>query len=440
MNTPLYEKIINKGHYEIVAAYSQKQRFINLIEDSLFDLIKEIVGTDVYTNLKQCGLTSMHKFVNPDLINIIQDRLSEHIKLDMLDITNLFSKEILGLNSEFYQDLMVISRIKFPFEIARTSRVSYADYNTHRGRISFAKPPELTSGYHHNLPFPAWAHGPHADSWFGHSYDGINLWWAYDGVNSKSGMTFYPEFVGDDSLPVHDEPPYLTKDYPLSMPVFFDLNKGDVIAFNSETLHGTRLNHSDLTRISISTRINPARPRFGRDQFRHVKLWVKSSNMAAFLEAGKTNALPTVEASHNIHKDVKSGNELDKLIFIAKKEDFGNSQGKLGNTCEKSLNLPVKIVDNRLASDDLKLGEKVQLNIKKRKVIIARTTKGLFAVSGICPHVGYNLIAGAHDDNELVCSGHGVAYKWKDGKSECSNYKLTSFLVWESNGNIVYEV
>ena len=34
------------------------------------------------------------------------------------------------------------------------------------------------------------------DTWYGHSYDGINLWWSIDGVNEDNTIILYPEMFG----------------------------------------------------------------------------------------------------------------------------------------------------------------------------------------------------------------------------------------------------
>ena len=38
--------------------------------------------------------------------------------------------------------------------------------------------------YHGDLPTLARSHGPHIDTWYGHSFDGFNVWLSIDGVNA----------------------------------------------------------------------------------------------------------------------------------------------------------------------------------------------------------------------------------------------------------------
>ena len=36
--------------------------------------------------------------------------------------------------------------------------------------------------YFKNLPVPCYGHSPHRDTWFGHTYGALNLWWSISGV------------------------------------------------------------------------------------------------------------------------------------------------------------------------------------------------------------------------------------------------------------------
>lgn len=424
----MYRRIVEQGEYKVFNSYPIKSEFVSFIETELVSIIESFdkLAADA---VRRDGLTSMHLYVSPDKVIELQDKLSERIKVRMLGYSARVAREVLNMGEDFYLDLMVISRIKFPFDIARKSTLSYMDYSKYRGRTNFTKPPEMTSGYHNNLPFPAWCHGTHADSWFGHSFDGINLWWGVAGVTKESGMTFYPDYIGSNTYPLHEEPPYLAKEFPLPKPTFFDLDPGDLIAFNSDTLHGTRVNHSPYTRVSISTRLNPKRPRFSPHQFRHVKLWVHSSNLKAFTEAS-VHGVPSIEDSHRIHGSSQS--PLDEFIFVAPKEDSGN-----GNTCKKTLPLEVQVIEalgNRV-NVDLPVGKKVLVKLSGRDVVLSRTTKGLRAVSARCPHVGYNLAYGGHDDDSIYCPGHGLAFDWNTGESACG-FRVRTLSVHEDSDGI----
>lgn len=442
---PFYKEVIEQGAYKVVTDWSKKDELIQYIKDEALKVIGAVAGEGAAKGVQENGLTAIHKFVSPDYRVDIQDRLAEAIKVRMLEYTLDFSREALGLKGDFYMDLMVIARVHFPFEVAKKSSMSYLDYSAKRGRTSFQVPPEKTSGFHKDLPFPAWAHGPHADSWFGHSFDGINLWWGIDGVTERSGMTFYPDYVGDNAIPVHDEPPYLAKDFPLPKPVFFDADPGAVIVFNSDTLHGTRVHSADVTRVSLSTRINPLKPRFNEEKFRHVKLWLRTQDIPKFVEAAKTAALPNIEESHKDAAKAGKGFAVENLIFNASKEDFGNEEGVLGNTCKKKLSLVLRVLDaaidennviNLGLSDRVELGEKVLVRAGNQQIALARTKSGLRALSAICPHVGYNLAAGGHDDEKVFCNGHGLGFDWATGRSECSGFAAQTYRVLDSDSGI----
>lgn len=439
MSQSLYKQIVSNGDYQVVETYAGKDAMVEFVTSALIEAIESVAGEATAKALRAAGAEHMHEFVDPDMVTNLQTILDDKLKAPLLRITKSLAKESLGLGDDFYLDLKVISRIKFPFEVARKSKVGYLDYAKEQGRTTFQKPPELTIGYHRNLPFPAWAHGPHADSWFGHSYDGINLWWAIAGVTEESGMTFYPDYVGDDSLPVIEEPPYLVKDHPLPKPVFFNLNPGDVIAFNSDTLHGTRVNFSGKTRFSLSTRINPEAPRFNLEQFRHVQYWVKSDDLEKMLGF----AVPTGEQS--LRTDSAFDMKSNPHITIAKKEDKGTCEGVFGNSCKKSLVIPsAKVVFETWEDGQVCLGdvhkldenEKLLVQVGKENIVVARTSKGLRALAAICPHIGYNLGYGGHDDAHVYCNGHGLAFDWDTGKSGSELYKVKTYSVEETKNGI----
>ena len=125
---------------------------------------------------------------------------------------------------------------------------------------------------------PARAHGPHVDTWYGHSYDGMNLWWSIDGVNADNTVILYPEMFG---RPLKYDPKsmYVAPGVPLSKPHHVEMCPGQLLIFNPETLHGTQVNVSNDTRIALTTRLNPGQPRFNDDAPFNFEHWFVSTDL-----------------------------------------------------------------------------------------------------------------------------------------------------------------
>jgi nitrite reductase/ring-hydroxylating ferredoxin subunit len=84
----------------------------------------------------------------------------------------------------------------------------------------------------------------------------------------------------------------------------------------------------------------------------------------------------------------------------------------------------------------IKAGEKLAVDLANVKLLIFRDGAELRAVSRTCPHLGVDVADGSHDESQVFCPGHGIAYRWRDGTSKCDAYKLRMFKAFESDGMI----
>jgi len=448
---PIFEQIVREGKYFVIKDFSFKKELAELMRNAFLEAVDRVSGEETGRLVRRAGLSQMHKFIDPDHVIDLQDLASQLLKTPMLRYTGRFAQEMLGMNDDFYLDIMTIARIKTPFEFARKSSMSYLDYSRKKGRTEFKRDPALTYGYHRDLPFPSWAHGPHSDTYFGHSYDGINLWWSVDGVTEENGMVFYPQIICDDGIPVLEEPPYLGPGVPMPLPRFFNLGAGDVIAFNSDTLHATRVNLSDVTRVSYSTRLNPWKPRFDQKNFRQVKLWIHSRELKKLDEGGRYK-LPDNEACHKISNAPGELPREDLEILVVPKEDPGNLEGKKGSTYQTHYSCERKVIECGLEfkpetalsicnSSEISESEKVLVRFANNmQFVLARVEGKLTAINSKCPHLGYDLIDGAHEGSTLICPGHGIAFDLCTGKSRSDLFQLAVFPIREEQGRVIVEV
>jgi nitrite reductase/ring-hydroxylating ferredoxin subunit len=361
-------------------------------------------------------------------------------------------RDDLGLEGEFFVDDLIMFRIHYPYAIAREARAVFqpgidwprtlrralADLGSlhmvgNRLRdfwkrrvgdwLGFREPAlryDAPRYYHKGLPSPARSHGPHIDTWYGHSYDGINLWLSVAGVNRDNTVILYPELFGH---PVAYDPRsmYVAAGIPLPAPVKVELSPGQLLLFNPEMLHGTQVNVSDETRFAITTRLNPRQPRFDPKADFHFQHWHSSKD----LEAGRTRRLrvfPKTKYRGSPSVPVR------KAPWIARSAVLRSGQrlrrGAAVDLCD---------------SEALPVGEKMAVDLANARILLVRTASGLHALSRRCPHMGIDLIDGHHDETRVFCPGHGVAYSLEDGTSTCPLFVLRTWRASDVDGRIVLE-
>ena len=171
--------------------------------------VTKIAGQEAGDKIRSQGLEMLHTVINFRDVGRLRDHVLDTLRNDLLKATVNVGRSALGWKGEFYVDDYLILRINFPYEVAR--KADPAAENPGIGRVSpsvreIAKSRRTTDpvydpkGYHRGHPPAAWAHGPHIDSWAGHSKDGINIWWAMCEVPAEASMVLYPE-LADKTLP-----------------------------------------------------------------------------------------------------------------------------------------------------------------------------------------------------------------------------------------------
>lgn len=426
---PPYRRVIESGEILTFSTFPGKDETYAMAREALLEAARLCAGPEAAASIAREGLDQFHKFVSPDLVPFVDRYLTKSaVKKRFLELVADFGRSTLDINDEFYVDDTVVFRVHFPYEVGKHSKLQRAVYRAvnlnniadaenevAKAYAEFRDKPlqpadEATARYHGNLPVPAWVHGPHKDTWFGHTFEAMNLWWSLSAVTEKTGVIFYPDLFGIDS-PHLPKPAYIAPGTPLPKPMKTAMGDGDMLVFNSDHLHGTHLNISDTTRIVFTGRINPKKPTFYRD---------------------------TMEAEYphwHLASDLLSGHP-DDIKEFRRRDNYGRpakASYKRRITSHKQI-----VINRRLANeaavpvcnvDDLNIGEKCLVRFEDVQVILARTDKSWRAVSAICPHVGINLIDGYNDDEVIYCPGHGVAFDLKTGQSECASLMLRSFTV-----------
>jgi nitrite reductase/ring-hydroxylating ferredoxin subunit len=375
--------------------------------------------------LERGGLGLLHTVIDARDIGAVRDHVIETLRNDFLQMAVSLGRSELHWCDEFYIDDYVILRINFPYEVAR--RADGTAENPGIGRISpwmrdaaksrrVVDPVYDPKGYHRGHPPAAWAHGPHIDSWAGHSKDGLNIWWAISPVPAEAGMILYPELAGEH-LPCDRRTLYLQSGYPLPKPTFLPLEAGELLLFDPEILHGTHLNLSEGTRVAVSLRLNAGKPTFDPACFYAREFWRRASD----IEAQRYGAVLHLKREENLAMVAPLPETAPRstALKIAIRAEPSARQVVLG---ESSL---------------VQQGSRITVDVQEYRVLVFRIRGELRAVNAACPHYGVDLTDGAADEGKIFCPACGVSFDILSGVSLVPSLTLQTFDVREDNGHIV---
>lgn len=434
--------ILKKGRYYILDDYAGRDDTYGKVVHSILESIQEIEGRECREKVESAGLSRLHKYFPVEKVLLLENLLLKRLRNDLYYWTFRVGKEDLGLRSTFFVDHLIMIRIHYPFLVARRAKTVLPPpfpfseklklgiaacknwrflFNlfdrVKRNKLARWQSRYDPETYHRRLPAPARSHGPHIDTWYGHSYSGMNLWWSIDGVNEDNTVILYPDLFG---RPVTYDPTsmYVKSGIPLTKPHKIKLEPGQLLLFNPEILHSTQVNISDSTRIAIGTRLNPNKPYFDKDAPFHFEHWHSSddleqrrfSSIRLFSAKQHSGAPPVVEQSLT---------RTDPTVRIR---------------CPERLTLDEPVAVCR--STDLRDGDKLAVDLGNVKVLLYRGEEMLRALSRICPHLGIDLMDGYHDNEKIYCPGHGVAYSFENGSSRCEAFSLRRYEAFERDGMI----
>ena len=285
------------NNYKILNNYYNKNNFIKSVEQTVFDLIEKIDSIHVRKKVELSGLENIHNHFSVDLVPFLQFGLQSVFR-------NKLYKQICGtiekkysIKNNFYVDKTLNFRVVYPYHIAKKSILSRAVYrclnlqNYHDAKNELKKAviksktyemdrSDLTKlKYFGKLPVPCYQHGPHRDTWFGHSYNGFNLWWGITKVSELNGMMLFRK-IYNFNLNHVSQPAYVKDEYDLGKSIVPKLKKGELLLFDPEILHATRLNTSNKTRVVFSGRVDFTKPKFYKNaKDTKEPFWLNSSDI-----------------------------------------------------------------------------------------------------------------------------------------------------------------
>jgi nitrite reductase/ring-hydroxylating ferredoxin subunit len=394
------------------------------VVDEIVDAIAHVKGPAAAARVRDEGVQRLHEVIDAREVTPLRDRVLDALRTPLLEMSVAVGRRVLGWTGDFYVDDYLILRVNFPFEVARgtdrgaenpgVGRLSASVRDLFKARKTI-DPVYDPKSYHHNLPPAAWAHGPHCDSWAGHSRDGRNIWWAIGPVPADAGMVLYPELSNMD-LPPDPRTLYLKAGIPLPPPTALPLDAGEMLVFDPEVLHGTHLNTTGDTRVAVSMRLNASRPVFDPGCFYAREFWRR----AADIEAG-----------------------VDEVLHLPRDENLGPAAPVRAAAVAARLPVAAGAVDPAGGVIRARLNGtsaaalRVIVEADGRRVMVVRTASGLRAYDAACPHYGLDLADGGMDATKLYCPGCALAFDLATGRSACASLALAAYDVREQDGVVL---
>lgn len=425
-----------RGYKQILKNYTQKSDFLAEVETQILKGVAALIGDEKADLVKREGIQYLHKYLRPEFLPFLNRFLTDHLRDRVLQQCASIGYEELGL-TDFFVDETVIFRLHFPHYISRTSKLTRAQYlaldlkkietaeeqlQAVSARTDF-KP--YSAGdlskmkYHRNLPDAAYAHGPHRDTWFGHTFGAVNLWWSIRSVTKKNGLILF-ERDNQVDLAHLPAPAYLAPDQPISEPDILSLDDGDLLVFDPEILHATRLNTGEETRIVITGRINPRQPLFyaGTSEAEYP-YWLKGADA---LNGRTDQVLQFWRKDNSVSRpDIKLTPPRPRRPVVEVMKHY-----------EKGIRVDI-------AREILVTSELFKVVFSDRSVVVINLSGKLYAMASACPHVGIDLIDGYLKDGELICPGHGVPFNCETGKSDCRYFAVKTYAVSVDGDALIFE-
>ncbi len=447
LSKPEVDAILKSGAFYRLDHYALCQELNEKVTAAFLEGIGSLAGSECRERVAADGLRNLHLHFPITKIHLLEAHLMRRLRDELYYWSYRVGADNLGLTDPFYVDHLIVFRIHYPFLLARGAKdieqapvlwgermrlamaalrdwKSLGDYLGNRSEKGKSEPGQGEMhdpyAYHGAIPIPARSHGPHIDTWYGHSFDGINLWLSIDGVNEDNTVILYPEMF---ARPLAFDPVsmYIARGIELTKPQKIDLKPGELLVFNPEMLHGTQVNISAETRVALTTRINPAQPRFHSNAPFYMEHWYSSEDLR---QRTFTHVKHFAHARFQGAPSIVPGERYadPRTIRVSKHEAFP-ATGKCA------------VVD----AARLLQGVKLAVDFPNAKLLLWRDGDQLRAYDRRCPHLGIDIADGFHDTNRIYCPGHGIAFSLADGHSKCESFKLLRYEVFEEGGVVFVE-
>ena len=433
VSTPVALSPASESYRRLFREYSDKAAILTQVQTAFFKGIELFAGRECRERCERSGLPAMHLHLPAESVGLLEAYVNRQVKRRMLEWSAAVGRRDVGFEHDFLVEDLLVVRVHYPHaHIGHSATGARRPRLRHRIRYGVASNVErVREAYDSNsalrlpfqmfkyararrkraaLPLPYRCHAPHLDSWLGQPTTSLSVWLAIAGVDEKNSMCLYPETVGV-RLPVSGSQ-FLDAGVCLPKPTRPEIHDGDLFIFRTDILHSSQLNVSDKTRVALTTRIDPGRPIFSADSLWFVQRWYSANGILAGRwrhEAVRASehcvAPPPAEPVSNPCVVIPAVFRANELFTVGK-------------------------------SESVQENEKLVVEFGNTRVLIIRSGGRLRAFSARCPHDGYRMDDGYHDDCALYCPGHGLEFDLRTGASPLKRYRLAMFNVFEKDGTI----
>ena len=189
----LWNELIKKNKLHFLPKTNLGKKIRNDIKKFVYEYCCEFSHKKI--DYKKFKLSKIHLLLTPEKIPDLQNLLQQKFIKQIAKWIIFISEDHLKMKNEYFIDQKFYFRINFPYDYAVKSTL-----------IDKSHP---LSKYNKGLPKATWSHGPHIDTWYGHSFNAINFWWNIGGVNKDNSMSIH--LKKDTSGFPYDEFMYLNK-------------------------------------------------------------------------------------------------------------------------------------------------------------------------------------------------------------------------------------
>ena len=418
------------GYNKIFSEYSGKENFIYLAKKNILESIQEISGKRIRNQVEKNGLDRLHHFFSPDYLPFLEFSLKEKFsKLVYKQVYQILKKDLKINSKTFYIDKDINYRIHYPFQSAIKSRLTIPVYKSlnlenyknaekelnksikNQSKYKMKREDLGKASFLGKLPIHQ-GHGPHRDTWVGHTFNALNLWWSISNVSERTGVILYNQTNNYKLQHEKNHPSYMKKNkHYTGKPKVISMKDGELLVFDPEILHASRIITNDQTRIVFSARINENKPKF-------------------YKKSGE------VEFPYWLRSDDIKNNTCNKIHTFYKKNNFANPDQKKDFKIAK--------FEKKIIKEKIKFGKKYKI-FRKDKIDKEKNYKIIFknyeislvfrggkfyAFKSRCPHLNFDLSLGHFDKSAVTCPGHGQKFNLRNGKSECKSFKIKVFRVF----------
>ncbi len=317
--------------------------------------IEKVSGVRARACIEREGLEALHRHVgNEQLVAVtvaVQESIDGTLHEDLLSLVQrLFS------TGRFFYCKSPIVRIHVPYHrVARQPQYARA-FRSYGGGGKLG------------------AHAPHTDSSVKCPANSINIWISIGATSRGNGISIWPRYHGTQVKSSRERNDYVN--YRLGRPVNFDLDAGDILLFHGDHIHGSELNSTDMTRVSVSYRITLDEPVFTCPSGQQ---YINSETLRAADNTGI-------------------------------QDDLRPEPPKVGG------------VPDPAAGREHQPGSEIVPAGPDRALVKLPGGKSVY-VQRYCTHEGADLCGGYVEDGRIYCPRHNLPFDLRTGRSPCSVLK-----------------